>query len=267
MTSVTASSAAGGVQAAGAAAVHQLDGRHRARRAATIAARRSAISPAEERCMQPDRRALQRLAQRPVAHAGDVALVAHQPGQLEPVARGDLRGQRGRLLGRADRRALGADLHQPAAPCGSRCRTRCRGGSAPRAPPRRVAIRSSCSAESTITIGRPSPSSLRELRERGAVGRRVGEQQVAEAVAVQPQRLVERERHEPAEALVAREDALEHRPRSARTCWPRGSACPTERASISAALDHIASRSTSANGASWPSKMRSRRASGPSRVA
>ena len=32
---------------------------------------------------------------------------------------------------------------------------------------------------------------------------------------------------------------------------------PEERESISPALDHIASRSTSAKGASWPSKMRS----------
>ena len=73
-----------------------------------------AISADRARCI---RRITARAARsaRAVAHARDVALVAHQPGQLE--ARAALRSRaraRRACVGRADGRALGPDLHPPA---------------------------------------------------------------------------------------------------------------------------------------------------------
>ena len=67
-------------------------------------------------------------------------------------------------------------------------------------------------------------------------------------MAVQPQRLAEGERHQPAEARVAGEDRARSARGSAPTWSPRGSACRRARPSISPAFDHIASRSTNANG-------------------
>ena len=104
-------------------------------------------------------------------------------------------------------------------------------------------------------LGR-QPAELRE-RERG---RRSGSRRTRSSKPRlgQPQRLGQRVGEEPPEAGVARQDALEQRRGSAATCWRPGSACPRARRSMSAPLRHIASRSTSANGASTRRQSRAR---------
>ena len=113
MSSVTASSARGQLEAAGAAAVDdpQLGeladrGDDRGPPLGELGGR-AALHAA-------DRRAAQAPPRRPVADAGDLALVGHQRRQLELRAPLDLPRQRDRLLDRVDRRALRPDLDPPA---------------------------------------------------------------------------------------------------------------------------------------------------------
>ena len=186
--------------------------------AATTAARRSAISAADARCIRRIAGPCSGLPERPVADARDVALVAHHPGQLEPRSRRRSRAPAPRAcVGRADRRALGPDLHPPprqveagveldadADRGGRRGRARRRSGRAGR--PSRPS-----------RSGRASPSSVPSSARRGAVGgrdrRAAGRRSRApcsHSVSAQ------RERHQPAEALVAREDPLQQRPAAHR---------------------------------------------------
>ena len=80
--------------------------------------------------------------------------------------------------------------------------------------------------ESTITIGAPLGLEPAQAGQPLAVGGGVGQQQVVEAVLVEPEALGQREGHQPAEARVALQDRARAAGGSAPTCWPRGSACP-----------------------------------------
>ena len=166
------------------------------------------------------------------------------PASSNPSRRTISRGERRGLLGRPDRRAAGADLHASA------------GG-----PPRQVDLDADAHRRrhQVQMLGcelaiddrfRSSPAARAP-----AIGRGVGDQDVLEAVLTQPERLRQRERHHPAEAIVARQDLLEQRAAAHATCWPRGpSSARRARRRMSAALAHIASRSTNANGASTSAK-------------
>ena len=218
------------MEASGASAVHQAergDGRdrlHHGRAPLGDLGGRRALHPA-------DQRAVEGLAQRAVADSGDVALVGHEPGQLDLRPALDVPCQRDRRGRRADRRALGAD-HQAAAEQREahvelEAHAHGRGGRGRGArdqvePLRRVHHHDRAVAR----------FEARELRQGAAIGGGVGQQQVAVAVAVQPQGLAQRERHEAAKALVVGQDAVEQRAGSAPTSTPPGPACrPSGRAS------------------------------------
>ena len=121
-----------------------------------------------------------------------------------------------------------------------RC-TRARAGAA-------ASIRSSCSVESTISTGAARRRS--RLAQRRAVGGRVGEQQVAEAVLARARALsrsvnVIRPRKPPSRARI-RSRIARHR----TDFYATRIGLPRARRSMSSAFCHIASRSTNANGAS-----------------
>ncbi len=102
-------------QAAGAAAVDELELGAASRTASTIRGRRRADVALGGGLHAADRGAAQRAAGNPVADAGDVALVGHHPGQPGAGPLGDLGRDPARRLGRPDRRALRADPSQLAA--------------------------------------------------------------------------------------------------------------------------------------------------------
>ena len=197
------------MQAAGAPAVHQAQRRHLRSRPPPPApgARRS---PSRRRAADGGSRA-------PVAAcpaAGHPHLRCGPRSPSGPPARGPGRRTISRAMATACsgvrmEERLGPDLHPAAREVEAQVELdadphRIRVARAP-AP----AISSRWSIESTITIGRPSSSSRASSRQRRAIGGRVRQQQVAEAVVVQPQRLVQRVRHQPAKALVPGQDPLQ----------------------------------------------------------
>ena len=253
MTSVTAGSAAvRSIEPVPPPLTNSQLGHARARRRRT-AARRAASSRAMARCMARTAAPWQRLARRRVADAGDLRLVGHQPDELDARPRGDRVGrERGGLLGRVHRRALDADVHPAAQPATSRRRRR-----GTRAPGRRRPPRSGRGAArlSTITVTAPRCGPCGQRAQRGAVGGRVGDDEVVEAVLGQPQRLGQREAQLPAEAGVAAPGAAARG--SAPTSRPAAAASPPARRSRSAAFASNASRSTTAKGGSSAAVARS----------
>ena len=179
-----------------------------------------------------------------------MALIGHQPGQLQAGAAEDLARERDRLLRRADRRALGADL-QPAA----------------ERPP--VDVELDRDPDRMLTGARGVLDQVEMLD-------RVGHQYRRPAPRAVPARRSpcgrrsdmrsrgRRSRAAPATATPAgcRSEGRDSRGRepgsaparavSAPTWRPRGSAFRAARRSMSSEFAHIASRSTSANGASMP---------------
>ena len=126
----------GQLEAAGAAAVHEPERRDLARRPSTIAARRSAdvadrrVAASARITSRPER------SRRAVADAGDVALVAHQPGELEARA-----ARRSRARARPPGPACGsASASARSSPARRRSRrrgrSRCRRAAARRPPSR-----------------------------------------------------------------------------------------------------------------------------------
>ena len=158
-----------------------------------------------------DRRALHRAqpgahqrVRRPVADAGDVALVAHHAGELEARPRDDRAGECRRVVRRPQRRALRSDPHPPASELEARVEVQADAHRARPARRRRGGI------DQVQVVGAVDHQHRRrrdveraELCQRRALRGRVAEQQVVEPVLVQPQRLAQRERHEPEEAGTA----------------------------------------------------------------
>ena len=142
------------------------------RTAATTAARRSAISAAERRLMKRIARPCSALAQRAVAEAGDVRLVAHQRRELEPGPARDLARRAPRLLAACGSASASRRSSPGRRAATSSGRARCRPGSA-RAPARGRA-RSGRAARPSRPSGsaRRSPSTGRARRARR--GRRSG---------------------------------------------------------------------------------------------
>ena len=208
---------------------------------------------------EADRRAAQPPPRRPVADPGDLPLVGHQRDQSICGRRSISRASASACSARVHRRALRPDLHPPA----RRPPARVEVDADPdrrRPAPSTDSITSRCSAQSTVTIGAPAGLATERSASSSSaprVGRRVGEQQVLEALLGQPQRLRQGEGHQPGEALVRDPGSPPAAPGSAPSCSRPGSACPPARPSISAALSHIASRSTKANGASTSAKISS----------
>ena len=207
----------GQLDRAGAAAVHELELGH-------LRHRRHDLGPALAHVLQrgglhlADRQVLDRLAGDVVADAGDLALVGHQPDQLDPLAAVDLARERRRLLARADRRALRPDLHDAA-------ERPPRGVDVHRDPDRRDerargrldhvevlgAVHHHDRGLVGVLGGQPG-----EPGQAPGVGGRVGEHQVALALLPEPERLGQREGQESLEAAVqveqpAQERAAAHR--------------------------------------------------------
>ena len=167
------------------------------RTASTIWGRRRRMSRSEADCMRRIERASQGAAGDPVADPGDLALVGHHAGQAGARALLDLGRHLARPLRSSHRRALGADPRQLPA----------------QRPPADVQV------EADADLGRAAPDrrldqvevrravdhrhrrarwlgdgQLDQLRERLAVGGRVGDDDVLEALTGEPQRLGQRER-------------------------------------------------------------------------
>ena len=202
--------------------------------AATTAARRSRISRAERR--------LQRTRSRgPGAACRAAGRRGPRCGPRRPSAR------------RAARRGATrspAPAPPPGAACGSvsasarSSAARRRSSSRRPAPSRRGwtsrpaadSIRSRCAGAVHHQDGRGVRLLGREPRELGdrrAIGRRVSDDEIVEALLGEPQRLGQRVGEQPAEARRPREDPLEQRPGSGPTCSRPGSACPAARRSMS----------------------------------
>ena len=187
----TAGSPAVDDQRAAAHALHRLD--HRRSPLGDLG-RRARLHPADGRAAQPRGRV--------VAHTRDLRLVAHDRRQFDARPARDLGGQRGGLLRRADRRARRADLHPPAQrpPREVDVQTHARGG---RAVADEVEVLDGVDHEDRRALG------LAQARQRAAVGRRIREEHVVEAVLAQPQRLAQREGHLAAPAVAAQDLLLQ----------------------------------------------------------
>ena len=195
-----------------------------------------------------------------VADAGDLALVGHQPGELGPRPLGDLRRHLRRAPRLVDRRALRADARHPPA----------------QRPPARVDVEADANtggagadrALDQVEVGavvdhqhraaaRVLRGQPRHLRDRAAVDRGVGDDDVLEAGACEVNCLGSGEG----------EDAMKARDRARGFAAARRSSAPTSTrcesaghsawASIACALACIASRSTNANGGVTPVKIAS----------
>ena len=196
--------------------------RHDGRAALADLGRRAALE-------RRDHAALQALAGRPVADAGDVPLVGHQPDELDAGRDVDLARER-----RPPARACGSASASARSSAGrprssSRRRARSRPGSARTSPATADSIRSRCATSRPSAPARRrgrSAVSRAELRDRRAVGGRVADARGRRSRAREPQRLRQRVGQEAPEARVAREDPLEQRRGSAATCSRPGSACP-----------------------------------------
>ncbi len=180
-----------------------------ARTAATTSARRPASSRADIRCIVRIAAPISGLSRRAIADARDVALVAHEPVELELLARDDrLREQRG-VVGRAHRRAPGADLH-PAAqrpPAGVDVEADADRPAAGLADGRDRELEVLDAVDhDRHALARPG----RQLAQGGAVDGRVGDDQVVVAVPRQPQRLGQREGEDSLQSGGQR--ALDQRP-------------------------------------------------------
>ena len=177
-------------------------GRHHGGAAGGQLARRGALH-------RPQGGAQHRVAGRAVADAGDLRLVHQQPVQLQPGPGGDRARQVRGLLGRAQRRALGADPH-PAAerpPAGVDVDAH-----AHRPAPGRDQVELLAAVDhhgDPVTRG-----AVRQLPQRRAIHGRVRDHHVVGAGRGQPQRLRQREREDPLESRAQR--AVGERPAADR---------------------------------------------------
>lgn len=182
-----------------------------ARTARTTAARRSASSLRAAACISRIARDRSGRPRERVPDPRDMPLVRHDPDQPEAGTPLDRTGQLREFRGLAQRGTAGADP-DPAA----------------QQTERRVQLQTDPDLLRPARAGGVDQIQLRhvvdhhghgggqlrvprQLAEPGAVRRGVGEQHVLEPGAREPQRLVERERHDPREALP-REDPLQERP-------------------------------------------------------
>ena len=185
---------------------------------------------ARRRTLDRSQRHAQRGVRRPVADAGDLRLVHHQPVELEPAG-GDLARQLRRLRGGAQRRPLGSDPY-PAA----------------ERPPAGVDVQAHAAAVEQLEVLAASTISVMPSRGSRSAARFTVGYATTVSVAPQPQRLGQRERQQPAEPG---RPALGRSARgSGPTWWPAGRPCRRPARSRSAALESNASRSTAANGGS-----------------
>ena len=208
----------GSGQAPGSAAVHELERRQLAnrvdhpRQAAVDVALRGGLHAA-------DQGAAQGAARDPVADAGDVSLVGHHPDQASAGTALDLGRRLARALRGPHRRALGADPRQLSAerpPADVQVQADAELGRA--APDRRL---------DQVEVGRAvdhrhrrarrlGGGQLDQLGERLAVGGRVGDDDVLEALPGEEQRLGQGEGEDALEAGVELEDATQDRHRAHR---------------------------------------------------
>jgi hypothetical protein len=197
------------VDAARAAPVDELDGRdapHRLHdRTPPLGqlSRGGGLQAADHRPLQP-RSGI-------VPQPGDVALVAHQAHELEAGPPDHIAGNRDHLVGSAQRRSLRADAQAPAGQGVAEVHLDADADGAAGGAARRV--------DQVEVIGGvdhhygPIRSlEAAELPHGGAVGRGVGDEQVLEAMLVEPERLRQREGHEAAVTRVALQDHAQERP-------------------------------------------------------
>ena len=155
-------------------------------RRSTISRQAAADVALRGRLHRADRGASQRPAGDPVADAGDLALVGHQPGEAGAGPRLDLLGHPrapGRRRGSASASGRSAPSGRRAAT--SRRRGRGRRGPARGPPPIAPSIRSRWGRSSTISTGaRPGSSAASRATSAiaAAVGRRVGDDDVVESL-------------------------------------------------------------------------------------
>ena len=195
--------------------------------AATIAARRSRISAIDARCIRRIPKFRSALAGRRVADAGDLALVRHQPDQLDARSPGDLLGEAPSRLRGADRGALRADLQavaeRPEADVDVDRDRDDRRAAADRELDQ-VELRRLVHHQDGRCAGL-SRLELRQPRDRLPVGRRIGDQQVTMAGLGEHQGLRDREAEDALEARRRAPRPARAPPGSAPTSRPPGSAC------------------------------------------
>ena len=153
------------------------------------------------------------MPRRAVPQARDLGLVGHDPDQRQPVAREDLAGERGRLRGSVQRRALGAHAHATAErpPAGVDVDAHAH-RRAPRCSPRALDQLQLLDAVDhhrharTLLAGSAAAC---QPAQRVFIRARVGDEDVPCPVRGQPQRLREREGERPREARAGQHALLQ----------------------------------------------------------
>ena len=192
--------------------------------------------------------------------------LAKLQGEIDKEKAGAIRGVpaaagTGDLFNRVDRRALRADLHPATQPPPARVDVHAdphRRGPGAQHRLDRVEVLAAVDHHDRRPL-RVGDRAQREVAERPDVGRRIGEQQILVTLLGQPQGLRQGEGQKARETLVALKYAIQEARQRSDLLATRTGFSPA-RPSISSALDHIASRSTKANGASTSSKISSKRA-------